>query len=169
MRGSGRGGNLHGFGQRVVRPERVQALRARATRRQMFLPTARFRLGHPSAQEIPAPPPAAGPRRHHQGFQRLGEALAISDAQVRKDLAYLGNLGQPGIGYLVPDLIEALRHRLGIDRQWSADVVGVGNLARALLRYRGFERQGFRFVALFDTDPPFRYISRRASDVLDRS
>jgi len=84
---------------------------------------------------------------------QLGDALGINDAQVRKDLAYLGNLGQPGIGYHAPELITALRHRLGIDRPWSAVLVGVGNLARALLRYRGFEEQGFRFVALFDADP----------------
>ncbi len=84
---------------------------------------------------------------------QLGLALGINDAQVRKDLAYLGNLGQPGIGYHVQELIAALRHRLGIDRTWSAVVVGVGNLARALLRYRGFAQQGFQFVALFDTDP----------------
>jgi redox-sensing transcriptional repressor len=83
---------------------------------------------------------------------QLGEALGINDAQVRKDLAYLGNLGQPGIGYHVPELISALRQRLGIDRQWAAVVVGVGNLARALLRYRGFQQQGFKFVALFDSD-----------------
>ena len=83
----------------------------------------------------------------------LGEALSITDAQVRKDLAYLGSLGQPGIGYLVAELIAALRHRLGTDRQWSAVVIGVGNLARALLRYKGFGRQGFKFAALFDTDP----------------
>ena len=83
---------------------------------------------------------------------QLGEALGITDAQVRKDLAYLGNLGQPGIGYPARELIDALRHCLGIDRPWNAVVVGVGNLARALLRYRGFEQQGFRFVALFDTD-----------------
>ena len=101
--------------------------------------------------------------RHLQRFLRegaptvsssqLGEALGITDAQVRKDLAYLGNLGQPGIGYPAQELIAALRQRLGIDRPWSAIVVGVGNLARALLRYRGFEQQGFRFVALFDSDP----------------
>jgi redox-sensing transcriptional repressor len=84
---------------------------------------------------------------------QLGEALGINDAQVRKDLAYLGNLGQPGIGYLIHDLVAALRRRLGIDRPWPAVVVGVGNLARALLRYRGFQRQGFSFVALFDSDP----------------
>jgi redox-sensing transcriptional repressor len=84
---------------------------------------------------------------------QLGTALGINDAQVRKDLAYLGNLGQPGIGYLIADLIAALRRRLGIDRPWPAVVVGAGNLARALLRYRGFQRQGFSFVALFDSDP----------------
>ncbi len=84
---------------------------------------------------------------------QLGEALGITDAQVRKDLAYLGNLGQPGIGYPTPDLILALRHRLGVDRTWNVVVVGVGNLARALLRYRGFEQQGFKFVALFDAEP----------------
>jgi redox-sensing transcriptional repressor len=84
---------------------------------------------------------------------QLGEALGINDAQVRKDLAYLGSLGQPGIGYYTQELISALRHRLGVDRTWNAVVVGVGNLARALLRYRGFTQQGFKFVALFDTDP----------------
>jgi redox-sensing transcriptional repressor len=97
-------------------------------------------------------------RFHQEGVQtvssgQLGIALGITDAQVRKDLAYLGNLGQPGIGYPAQELMMALRHRLGIDRQWSAVVVGVGNLARALLRYRGFEKQGFCFVALFDADP----------------
>lgn len=84
---------------------------------------------------------------------QIGEALGITDAQVRKDLAYLGNLGQPGIGYRTPDLIQALRVRLGVDRTWNVVVVGVGNLARALLRYRGFEQQGFKFVALFDAEP----------------
>lgn len=84
---------------------------------------------------------------------QLGDALGINDAQVRKDLAYLGNLGQPGTGYYTQEVITVLRHRLGVDRQWAAVVVGVGNLARALLRYAGFGQQGFKFVALFDADP----------------
>src|SRR5579862_470399 len=96
-------------------------------------------------------------RFHREGVQtvssgQLGIALGITDAQVRKDLAYLGNLGLPGIGYPIEELIAALRHKLGIDRSWSVAVVGVGNLARALLRYRGFQQQGFRIVALFDAD-----------------
>jgi redox-sensing transcriptional repressor len=97
-------------------------------------------------------------RLQHEGALKVssgqvGAALGINDAQVRKDLAYLGNLGQPGIGYPIVDLIAALRCRLGIDRPWPTVLVGVGNLARALLRYRGFHRQGFNFVALFDADP----------------
>ena len=84
---------------------------------------------------------------------QLGEALGVSDAQVRKDLAYLGSLGLPGVGYPARELIAAIRRTLGIDRDWAVAVVGVGNLARALLRYRGFQQQGFRIVALFDADP----------------
>jgi redox-sensing transcriptional repressor len=84
---------------------------------------------------------------------QLGEALGITDAQVRKDLANLGSLGHPGIGYPTEELIGALRRKLGIDRDWLVAVVGVGNLARALLRYQGFQQQGFRIVALFDADP----------------
>lgn len=84
---------------------------------------------------------------------QLGESLGVTDAQVRKDLAYLGNLGHPGVGYPARELIAAIRHVLGIDREWLVALVGVGNLARALLRYRGFQQHGFRIVALFDSDP----------------
>jgi redox-sensing transcriptional repressor len=84
---------------------------------------------------------------------QLGEAVGVSDAQVRKDLASLGPLGHPGIGYATQELIAAIRRALGIDREWRVALVGVGNLARALLRYRGFEQRGFRIVALFDADP----------------
>ncbi len=83
---------------------------------------------------------------------QLGKMLNVSDAQVRRDLTWLGKLGQPGIGYSIPELIAALRHALGIDRTWSAILVGVGNLARALLRYRGFRERGFELVGLFDLD-----------------
>jgi redox-sensing transcriptional repressor len=82
----------------------------------------------------------------------LGEALGVRDAQVRKDLAPLGILGHPGVGYSAPELVSAIRRVLGIDRCWNVALVGVGNLARALLRYRGFADRGFRIVALFDAD-----------------
>jgi len=83
----------------------------------------------------------------------LGEALGVTDAQVRKDLAYLGNLGQPGIGYDAPELVAALRRALALNREWPVALAGVGNLSRALLHHAGFRERGFRIVALFDVDP----------------
>jgi redox-sensing transcriptional repressor len=84
---------------------------------------------------------------------QLGAALALKNAQVRKDLAFFGQFGYPGIGYRIEELIAALRRILGIDRDWPLALVGLGNLGRALLRYRGFRSRGFQIVALFDNDP----------------
>jgi len=84
---------------------------------------------------------------------QLGSLLGFSDAQVRKDLAYFGHFGHPGIGYRCDDLIHAIRKILGTDRDWPVAMVGTGNLGRALLGYKGFSHQGFRIVAAFDIDP----------------
>src|SRR3954471_11601527 len=100
--------------------------------------------------------------RQLEGFQRsgrttisskqLGESLNLTDAQVRKDLAYFGQFGHPGIGYRVDDLIGRVRHILGTDKIWNVLLVGAGNLGRALLAYRGFDAKGFRLTAVFDND-----------------
>lgn len=82
----------------------------------------------------------------------LGDALGLSDAQIRKDLAYFGHFGQPGVGYRVRELIQRVRRILGTDKKSNVLLVGVGNLGRALLSYRGFTKQGFELVAAFDKD-----------------
>jgi redox-sensing transcriptional repressor len=101
--------------------------------------------------------------RQLEGFKRkdrrtisskqLGESLGLTDAQVRKDLAYFGQFGHPGIGYRVEDLIGQVRHILGTDKTWNVLLVGAGNLGRALMAYRGFASKGFKLVAVFDNDP----------------
>ncbi|MDA0839524.1 MAG: redox-sensing transcriptional repressor Rex [Planctomycetota bacterium] len=83
----------------------------------------------------------------------LGEALGLTDAQVRKDLTYFGQFGHPGIGYNIAELVPKLREILGLDRLWNVALVGVGNLGRALLHYKGLREQGFEIVAIFDQDP----------------
>jgi redox-sensing transcriptional repressor len=100
--------------------------------------------------------------RQLEGFQRqglstvsssqLGATLGINDAQVRKDLAFFGQFGYPGIGYRIEELSSTLRRILGIDRIWPTALVGLGNLGRALLKYRGFHSRGFHITALFDND-----------------
>ena len=82
----------------------------------------------------------------------LGRLLGFTDAQVRKDLAHFGHFGHPGIGYRCDELAVAIRKILGTDRQWRVALVGVGNLGRALLGYRGFVQHGFRILAAFDAD-----------------
>src|SRR5438067_8812381 len=101
--------------------------------------------------------------RQLEGFKRkdrrtissrqLGESLGLTDAQVRKDLAYFGQFGHPGIGYRVDELIGQVKRILGTDKVWNVLLVGAGNLGRALSAYRGFNAKGFRLVAIFDADP----------------
>ena len=82
----------------------------------------------------------------------LGRQLGFTDAQVRRDLAYFGHFGQPGVGYRCDELIAAIRSILGTDRTWKVAMIGVGNLGQALLGYKGFGSQGFTIVAAFDVD-----------------
>jgi redox-sensing transcriptional repressor len=82
----------------------------------------------------------------------LAGSLGLTDAQVRKDLAYFGQFGRPGVGYEVLPLIHRLRHILGTDRVTNTLLIGVGNIGRALAEYQGFVPKGFVLVALFDTD-----------------
>ncbi len=85
--------------------------------------------------------------------QALGEALDVTPAQIRKDLSYFGRFGKQGRGYNVNGLLSKLREILGLDRQWSVCVVGVGRLGQAIVEYGGFEPQGFQIVGAFDADP----------------
>lgn len=93
----------------------------------------------------------------------LAERLHVTAAQVRKDLAHFGQFGRPGVGYSVGPLIDHLRRILGTDHTWRVIVVGMGDLGRALLRYRGFRSRGFDLVGAFDTAPS--KIGRKFGDV----
>ena len=83
---------------------------------------------------------------------RLGSLLGFTDAQVRKDLAYFGQFGYPGVGYRCEELIHEIKRILGTDRAWPVVMVGAGNLGRALLKYKGFQQQGFHVVVAIDVD-----------------
>lgn len=83
--------------------------------------------------------------------RQLGEALGVSDAQVRKDLALLGQFGQSGVGYDASALYQQLRQALGTDRNWNTLLVGAGNIGRALLGHAAFEAEGFKITAVFDS------------------
>jgi redox-sensing transcriptional repressor len=76
----------------------------------------------------------------------------VTPAQIRKDLSYFGRFGKQGRGYNVQRLAQELRQILGLDRQWSMILVGVGHLGQAILTYDGFQPQGFIIIDAFDSD-----------------
>ena len=89
-------------------------------------------------------------RIHTVSSEVLAKAAGVKSTQLRKDLTYFGQFGTRGLGYDVKQLIEMISARLGTKSLQPVVIVGIGNLGRALLSYRGFEREGFEVVGAFD-------------------
>lgn len=83
----------------------------------------------------------------------LARAAGVNASQIRKDIAYLGQYGTRGLGYPVDTLMLSIRETLGRERFQPVVLIGAGNLGSALLRYQGFEKEGFQVIAAFDADP----------------
>lgn len=83
----------------------------------------------------------------------IAEAAGVNAAQVRKDLSFFGEFGQPGVGYHTKELLASLKRMMGLDEELKVIVVGAGALGSALINYPGFENRGFRIVAVFDNNP----------------
>ena len=78
--------------------------------------------------------------------------LGIDPTLVRKDMAALGIVGKPKVGYAISSIIPCLDRILGLTDRKSAILVGCGDLGSALARYGGFSRYGLQITALFDAD-----------------
>ena len=85
--------------------------------------------------------------------QELGQILGIGSAQIRKDLSHFGEFGKQGTGYEISYLAEQISKILNVDRDWSAALVGFGDLGQAIAHYGGFASKGFHIDVIFDTDP----------------
>jgi redox-sensing transcriptional repressor len=99
---------------------------------------------------------------HTVSSEVLAKAAGVKSTQLRKDLTYFGQFGTRGLGYDVEQLIEMITKRLGTKSLQPVVIVGVGNLGRALLSYRGFEREGFGIIGAFDIQPG-RYLLEETS------
>ena len=84
----------------------------------------------------------------------LADACGVNGSQVRKDLAYFGEFGIRGVGYQVQGLIDAIKAALGVDQEWPMVLIGVGNMAKAILNHmEDSPKRGFKIRAIFDCDP----------------
>lgn len=93
-----------------------------------------------------------------QGISRissteLGNLLGLTPSQIRQDFSCFGEFGQQGYGYNVPALKEAIAKILGMDRGYSAVLIGVGNIGRALMDNFCFSDWGCRLLSAFDVNP----------------
>ena len=83
----------------------------------------------------------------------LGQQLGLTPSQIRQDFSCFGEFGQQGYGYNVTDLRSHVATILGSDRGFTAILVGVGNLGRALIENFSFSDCGFSLSAAFDINP----------------
>lgn len=83
----------------------------------------------------------------------LGTAMNLTASQIRQDLSCFGEFGQQGYGYNVESLRNEVAEILGMSRDHTAVILGVGNLGRALIENFNFQRCGFQLTAAFDVDP----------------
>jgi redox-sensing transcriptional repressor len=83
----------------------------------------------------------------------LADAAGVTSSQVRKDFSLFGITGNRRGGYHVDELIDRIGKVLGKNEIQKVVIVGMGNIGKALMRYRAFEPGGIKIIAGFDNDP----------------
>ncbi len=94
---------------------------------------------------------AAGVERISSG--ELGRQMGLTPSQIRQDFSCFGEFGQQGYGYNVVGLRSEIAKILGMNRNYSAVLVGVGNIGHALIENFCFEQYGFTLRGAFDINP----------------
>lgn len=83
----------------------------------------------------------------------LSEKMNVTASQIRQDLNCFGGFGQQGYGYNVKFLKTSIANILGLDRGYTAILVGAGNMGRTFAVNTKFESRGFKLIGIFDSDP----------------
>jgi len=82
----------------------------------------------------------------------LADAVGVTSSQVRKDFSIFGISGSKRGGYQIDSLIEKLNLILGKNEVHKVVIAGVGHIGSALIKYRGFDKEGIKVAAGFDID-----------------
>ncbi len=83
----------------------------------------------------------------------LSKLMHVTASQIRQDLNCFGGFGQQGYGYNVKYLYGKISEILGVTKNYSAVIIGAGNLGRALASSPIFSKRGVRLTGLFDVNP----------------
>ena len=85
--------------------------------------------------------------------RQLGYLLGLTSSQVRQDFNCFGEFGQQGYGYNVAALRAQIAGIMGMERGFTAILVGVGNIGRAMMENFCFADWGVNLAAAFDIKP----------------
>jgi len=108
---------------------------------------------------------AAGVERISSG--ELGRQMGLTPSQIRQDFSCFGEFGQQGYGYNVVALRQEITKILGMDRDYSCVLVGVGHIGNSLIGHFDFNSYGFRLTAAFDVKADVIGSSIRGVPVFD--
>ena len=90
---------------------------------------------------------------HRISSRELARRTGLTASQIRQDLNCFGGFGQQGYGYNVKYLYNEISAILGVYEHYSAIIVGMGNLGRALANNPLFEKRNVAIKGLFDIAP----------------
>lgn len=85
--------------------------------------------------------------------KELSERMNLTASQIRQDFNCFGGFGQQGYGYNVKFLKDNMAKILGLDRGYTAILVGAGNMGQTFAVNTKFESRGFKLIGIFDSDP----------------
>ncbi len=83
----------------------------------------------------------------------LSEMMNVTASQIRQDLNCFGGFGQQGYGYNVKYLYGKISDILGVSSDFSAVIIGAGNLGHAIAGSSMFEHRNVDIVGIFDVSP----------------
>ena len=86
--------------------------------------------------------------------KELAQRLGITSSQVRQDLSYFGRCGLQGSGYPVDELRRELAVALGMNRNYTAILVGFGQVGLSLAQQFPFAECCVELICAFDSKPP---------------
>ncbi len=84
--------------------------------------------------------------------RKLTTFLNVTPDQFRKDLSFFGGFGKRGVGYNVEKLTKEIENILGVDKERSIAIVGIGKLGSALLGFEGFSKFNIKIASAFDVN-----------------
>jgi len=84
--------------------------------------------------------------------KEIGVRIGVEAHSIRKDINYLGEIGNGRAGYEVGELKRHIKKHLKLPEHTKACIVGIGRLGTAILHDNRFASYGYDVVAGFDTN-----------------